>query len=135
RKVKEAYEAALKTRNIDSAVCLMALRRTLEIVCKEKKAQGHNLWNKIEDLSIKGILPVELKHASTITKTYGNMGAHDTDVSVRSFELEQIIEFVEYILDYLYILPAKLSAIQEQLEKKKPKESQRNIGNTVGEVE
>jgi hypothetical protein len=31
-KVKETYEAALKTKNIDSAVCLMALRRTLEII-------------------------------------------------------------------------------------------------------
>lgn len=124
QKVKEAYEAALKTRNLDSAVCAMSLRRTLEIICKEKGAEGHTLWHKIEDLSNKGILPIELKHASTITKTYGNMGAHDADVSIHNFELERIIEFVKYLIDYLYILPSKLSAIQEQLEKKKPKKSE-----------
>lgn len=38
-KVKDAYEAALKTRNIDSAICLISLRRTLEIICNEKKKQ------------------------------------------------------------------------------------------------
>ncbi len=123
-KVKEAYEAALKTKNIDSAVCVMALRRTLEIICKEKGAEGHNLWHNIEFLSKKGILPAELKHASTITKTYGNMGAHDADILINSIELEQIIEFVKYILEYLYILPSKLSAIQEQLEKRKLKKSE-----------
>lgn len=133
-KVKEAYEAALKTKNIDSAVCLIALRRTLEIICKEKEAQGRDLWNKIEDLSNKGILPAELKHASTITKTYGNMGAHDMDVSIQRFELEQIIEFVKYILDYLYILPAKLSAIQEKLEKKKLTKNPANADNIVEEA-
>lgn len=119
--VQAAYEAALKTKNIDFAVCLIALRRTLEIICKEKGAEGRDLWKKIEDLSKKGVLPPELKHASTITKAYGNMGAHDTDISIRKYELEQIIDFVRYILDYLYILPAKLNAIQEQMEKRKPK--------------
>ena len=50
------------------------------------------------------------------------MGAHDADILIRKRELEQIIDFVRYILEYLYILPAKLSSIQEQLEKRKSTE-------------
>ncbi|MDP4132829.1 MAG: DUF4145 domain-containing protein [Bacillota bacterium] len=122
--VKSAFESALKTKNIDTAVCLIALRRTLEIVCKEKGAVGHNLWKKIEDLSNKGILPPELKHASVITKTYGNMGAHDADISTTKQELEQVIEFVQYILDYLYILPAKINKIQEKMARAKDEEGE-----------
>lgn len=118
--VKEAYEAALKTRNIDSAVCLIALRRTLEIICKEKNAAGRDLWHKIEDLSTRGVLPKELKHASNITKKYGNMGAHDAAIKVSASELNQIIEFVQYILDYLYVLPSKLNEIQTKMEKALP---------------
>ncbi|MGV8906620.1 MAG: DUF4145 domain-containing protein [Acetobacterium sp.] len=118
--IRTAYEAVLKTKNIDSAVCLIALRRTLEIACKEKGGEGRTLWHQIEDLSQKGVLPPELKHASTITKTYGNMGAHDAEVQIHIRELEQVIDFVKYILDYLYILPAKLNSIQEQMEKQKP---------------
>lgn len=135
REVKEAYEAALKTKNIDSAVCLIALRRTLEVICKEKDAQGKSLWHKIEYLANKGILPVELKHASNITKTYGNIGAHDSDVSIHGYEIEQIIEFVKYIIDYLYVLPAKLSSIQEQLEKRKQKNEKKNMENSLIEID
>lgn len=118
--VKEAYEAALKTKNINKAICLLALRRTLEIICNEKNATGRTLSQKIEDLSSKGILPSKLQHASRITKNYGNMGAHDTDVSITDDELNQTVEFVQYIIDYLYILPAKLNSVQPQLEKKEP---------------
>lgn len=116
-KVKKAYEAALKTKNIDNAICLVALRRTLEIICNEKNAAGQTLWHKIEDLSSKGILPSELQHASRITKNYGNMGAHEDSVNIMLNELNHIIEFVQYIIDYLYILPAKLNKIQQQLKK------------------
>jgi hypothetical protein len=122
--VKSAFESALKTKNIDTAVCLIALRRTLEIVCKEKGATGRNLWEKIEDLSNKGVLPPELKNASVITKTYGNMGAHDADISATKQELEQVIEFVQYILDYLYILPAKIDKIQKRMAKINGKEGE-----------
>ena len=45
--VASAYAAALKCRNIDHAICLMALRRTLEVVCLDKKASGRDLWRKI----------------------------------------------------------------------------------------
>jgi len=114
--VKDAYEAALKTKNIDSSICLIALRRTLEIICKEKKAKGRNLWTKITDLSKKGILPLELKNASTITKNYGNIGAHGEDLCISPPELELNVNFVQYIIDYLYILPAKIDEAQKKLE-------------------
>lgn len=113
--VASAYTSALKCRNIDPAICLMALRRTLEVVCQDKNATGRDLWRKIEDLSEKGILPSELKHASSITRLYGNMGAHDTQVQVSRSDVNLIFEFVKYILDYLYILPAKLKEMQEKM--------------------
>ena len=43
------------------------------------------------------------------------MGAHDAEVLIHICELEQVIDFVKYILDYLYVLPAKLNFIQEQM--------------------
>ncbi len=116
KEVKEAFEAALKTRKISTAVCLVALRRTLEMICIEKGADGRTLWNKIEDLSNRGILPPDLKIASIITKKYGNIGAHDADadIAVTGNELNQIVEFVQYIVEYLYVLPAKINKIQEK---------------------
>jgi len=114
--VKDAFESAIKTKEIDKAICLIALRRTLEIICIEKNAQGNNLRHKIEYLSNIGILPPALKHASIITKTYGNMGAHENNVTITNQDLEKIFDFVRYLLDYLYVLPEKINEIQQKMD-------------------
>lgn len=133
--VASAYASALKCRNIDPAICLMALRRTLDIVCQDKNATGRDLWRKIEDLSEKGILPSELKHASSITRFYGNMGAHDTQVQVSRSDMNLIFEFVKYILDYLYILPAKLKEMQEKMSHQQTNHHEQELVETAPENE
>ncbi|MDD4401839.1 MAG: DUF4145 domain-containing protein [Desulfitobacteriaceae bacterium] len=114
--IKEAFEASLKVKNIDAAICLIALRRTLELVCKDKEAKGKNLSEMIESLSSNNILPPALIEVSTITRLFGNIGAHDNNGEVSAHEINQVAEFVEYILDYLYILPAKIESLQRRLD-------------------
>lgn len=77
------------------------------------------MWNKIEDLSKKGILPPELGNASILTKNYGNVGAHGGDVNIPPYEIETINNFVRYIIEYLYIMPAKIDEAQKTLDKNK----------------
>lgn len=113
--IKDAYESALKTRHIDTAICLISLRKTLELVCNDKGANGNNLYIKIEDLSDKEILPKELKNASKITRHFGNIGAHETNIKISKQELNKLIELVEYILEYLYILPNKIKELENKL--------------------
>ncbi len=62
-KVKEAFEAALKTKEIDKNNCLIALRRTLELILKDKGAIKWGLKDKIEEIVEKGLLPNTLKEA------------------------------------------------------------------------
>lgn len=66
QKIKEAYAAALKVKEIDKYVCLMALRHTLELLLKDKGAVKWALKNKIEEIAAKGLLPDALKEASTL---------------------------------------------------------------------
>jgi len=107
--IKDAFEAALKIRNIDNAVCLMALRRTLELICHDKGAsEKKKLAGKIEELAQQGILPEPLKDASSFTRELGNSAAHDNKLNVGSHDIDSIVDFVKYIIEYLYILPYKL---------------------------
>ena len=124
--VQKSYEAALKIRKIDSSMCLIALRKTLEIICNEKGAKGKNLWEKLRYLSDEHILPPALKDASIITKDYGNIGAHDHTIYISDYEVNTLVEFVKYILDYLYVIPAKLERMQDQLTQNKSKEEVTN---------
>lgn len=117
-KVKEAYEAALKTKGIDKYVCLMALRRTLELLLKDKGATAWGLKDKIEEIAAKGLLPDTLKEASSLAKMLGDTAAHDKDLEIDQNDVEAMAEFIGYIIEYLYIVPDKISTYKERLDHK-----------------
>lgn len=114
-KIKDAFESALKIRNIDNLVCLMALRRTLELICIDKKATKWGLKNKIEELAQEGILPETLKEASSFAKILGDSAAHDKGLDLNIHDINSMIDFVEYIIEYLYVLPYKLEKYKKRL--------------------
>ena len=117
-KVKEAYEAALKIKGIDKNVCLMALRRTLGLILKNKGATKWGLKDKIEEIAEKGLLPDTLKEASSLTKILGDSAAHDKDLEIDQYDVESMVEFVEYIIEYLYVVPDKINCYKERFDAK-----------------
>lgn len=118
KKVKEAYEAALKTKSIDKYICLMALRRTLELLLKDKGATKWGLQAKIEEIAAKGLLPDTLKEASSLAKILGDTAAHDKELEIDQYDVEAMAEFVGYIIEYLYIVPDKISSYKLRLDEK-----------------
>lgn len=46
--IKNAFTAAIRTKGIDRAICLLSLRRTLEIIYKDKNAEGNKLQRKFK---------------------------------------------------------------------------------------
>ena len=122
-KIKEAYEAALKTKGIDKYVCLMALRRTLELMLNDKGATRWGLKKKIEEIAEKGLLPDTLKEASSLTKILGDTAAHDKDLEIDQYDVEAMAEFIGFIIEYLYIIPDKINNYKERLDAKLSTES------------
>lgn len=118
QKVKEAYEAALKIKSIDMYVCLMALRRTLELLLKDKGATKWGLKDKIEEIAAKGLLPDTLKEASSLAKMLGDTAAHDKELEIDQYDVETMAEFIGYIIEYLYVVPDKISSFKERLDAK-----------------
>lgn len=115
KKVKEAYEAALKTKNIDKYICLIALRRTLELLLKDQGAIKWALKDKIEEIATKGLLPDTLKEASSLAKLLGDTAAHDKELEIDQHDVEVMAEFVGFIIEYLYIVPDKINAYKVRL--------------------
>ena len=122
KKVKEAYEAALKTKSIDKYVCLMALRRTLELLLKDKGATKWGLKDKIEEIAAKGLLPDTLKEASSLAKVLGDTAAHDKELEIDQYDVEAMAEFIGFIIEYLYIVPDKISTYKVRFDAKSTSE-------------
>ncbi|ARJ21698.1 DUF4145 domain-containing protein [Bacillus sp. TH22] len=110
--VKEAFEAAHKVRNIDGAITSLALRRTLERMCKDKGAEGKDLYRKLKYLSDNGVIPPILSVMSSIIKDIGNEAAHGDDVEFDQQLVSSLFKFTEIILEYVYVIPRHLKKIQ-----------------------
>ncbi|TDK58124.1 DUF4145 domain-containing protein [Bacillus salipaludis] len=117
--VKEAFEAAHKVRNIDGAITALALRRTLERMCKEKGAEGRDLYNKLKKLSEDGVIPPILSEMSTIIKDIGNEAAHGDNVKFDDELVSSLFKFTEIILEYVYVIPKHLKQIQYDMSLRK----------------
>lgn len=114
-KVRGSFEAALKIRRIEPNTCAVAIRRTLEMMCKDKNAEGKTLERKLSYLAINGVLPEILQEAAYIIRKLGNTAAHANDEEV-SYELaNQMVKFTEAILDYVYVIPSKIEKIQQDI--------------------
>lgn len=112
--VIENFRKAINLKYQDEESCLIKLRKTLEMICNDKSAIGSDLFSKIMDLSGKGILPKTLNLASTITRKLGNIGAHETNIDINKNELECAIELVEYIIQYIYVLPKEIENLNKK---------------------
>lgn len=110
--VKEAFTAALKVRNIDGAVSAIAIRRTLEKMCKDQDAKGKDLYKRLKNLAERGIIPPILDEMSLLIKDIGNEAAHADEVDFDEALISSLFKFTEIILEYVYVLPKELKKLQ-----------------------
>lgn len=118
-KIKAAFESAVKTKGIDSAICLLSLRRTLEMICKDKNARGRDLETKIDDLVQQKVLPEMMRDACWIIRQNGNDAAHADDVTFTEYEVTEVIEYVATITNYLYSMPTRMTKLRKRIEDRK----------------
>ena len=128
--IKTAFESALKVKNIDTAICALALRRVLEAICKDKGAEGKDLEKMIANMIERSILPAMFDDACWIIRQLGNSAAHADKKVFSMHQVDQTIEFVQNIINYLYTLPVKMQKLRSAIvaEKKQMQEGGKNNG-------
>lgn len=119
KEIYSAYESAVKTKGIDYSICLLSLRRVLEMICKEKCAVGRDLEKKIDDLIERKILPPMIGDACWIIRQMGNDAAHADKVDVYAYDVEQVIGYVSTVIDYLYSMPYRVSKMKQKIQERK----------------
>lgn len=105
-KVLNAFEEAVTCH---SNQCYIAsgimIRKTLEVLCLDKGANGSNLFQKLTNLAQTIMIPQELKDAMQDIRLLGNDAAHveaQTYDQVSKEEIEISIEFTKEILKAIY---------------------------------
>ena len=122
KEIYTAFEAAIKTKGIDYAICLLSLRRVLEMICKDKGAAGNSLEQMITDLVDKNIFTATIDSACWIIRQLGNEAAHADKIEVYPNDVEQVIEYISLIIKYLYSMPYQVKIMKKKIEKRKNRE-------------
>jgi hypothetical protein len=86
-------------------------RKAVEDIAKEKKAKDGKLWAMIDDLFSQGIITIDLKDAAHEVRHLGNDGVHEGGGEE---EAAEAIEFVENLIQYIYILRENIRLRREK---------------------
>ncbi len=113
--IEKKYKEALLVRNISPSSCAVLVRKILEAICEHENAQGRVLAEKLRDLANSGRIPQTLADVATHLKQLGNLGAHINEDDVTQEDVPVILDFVELLLDYLYVAPMKIEAVRRRL--------------------
>ncbi len=105
QKVRQIYEETLLALSVNAPVlAAIGLRALIETVCKEKEADGGDLFKKIDSLVEKRVLtPVGASILHKI-RTLGNAAAHEVKPHSER-QLSLALDIVEHLLKDVFILP------------------------------
>lgn len=107
-KVENIYKETIQALSENLPILAgIGLRSLMETICKEKDAQGRDLFKKIDNLVDKNILtPAGSKILHKI-RTLGNDAAHEVKPHNEK-QLGLAMEIMEHLLTDVYILPKKV---------------------------
>lgn len=114
-KINDAYKEAYKLLKISPQAYVVLVRRTLELICKDKGAEGKTLEKMINDLVRKEVIPTLFFDMSDLIRKIGNTGAHVDKVILDKFDLTLINDFLLAMIEFLYVAPLKIEKIRKRL--------------------
>jgi hypothetical protein len=112
---------ALKRGDADASGAMS--RKVVDISTQQllgaEKYRDRTMFGKIEALATKGVLTTDLKDWAHEVRLGGNDASHDLDPFAIE-EADELLDFVELYLNYVYSLPGRLKERREQAESQKP---------------
>ena len=79
----------------------------------------------IDDLIEKNILSPAFADACWIIRQMGNSAAHADKTTIYAYQVDQVIEYVSTIINYLYSMPFRVSKLKKKVEEEKEAEKKR----------
>jgi hypothetical protein len=121
RKILEVYQEVYHLKHKAPNAFANQIRRILEFICQQQKAQGETLYKQLADLSTKGKFPGNFKEFSDIIRIVGNIGSHAHKRELDIWDVDLLNDFFLIIVEYLYVAPKKIKDLKKRLKIKAKK--------------
>ena len=113
--IRRAYEAATKVRAIDANAYGVLVGRLLELVCRDRKAEGDTLHKQLQSLASRGEIPEKLVAVANGLRKLRNVGAHAALGELSEEDAPLLDDLARAILDYVYSAPNLVARAEERL--------------------
>jgi len=113
--IQKAFKAAEKIKTIDVNAYVILLKRLLELVCINRKANGATLALMLKDLSDINEIPEKLVKVAKGLKDFGNTGAHAGIGDLSEKEVPIVATLCTAILEYIYSAPFLATIAEDKL--------------------
>jgi len=113
--IQKTFKAAEKIKTIDVNAYVILLRRILELVCIDRKANGPTLALMLKDLSDRNEIPEKLVKVAKGLKDFGNIGAHAGIGELSEKEVPIVAALCTAILEYIYSAPFLATIAEDKL--------------------
>lgn len=118
RNVADDYIEAVKCFDVGAhRASVVMCRRALQSSAIDRGAKKERLADQINELFQRGIITKELEDWSHEIRLSGNIGAHPNEDGLQDVvkdDTEEIIAFLEEFLNYVYIMPSRVSSRREK---------------------
>lgn len=105
--IRLTYESAKRIQQLNSEAFAVAIRKCVEITCKLHGIKKGTLADKFKKLCSQLSIPGVLAEAGNSIRLIGNQAAHELE-GVHPVNSYNIDNFFRILMEYIYILPAKL---------------------------
>lgn len=96
---------------------VVLIGRVMDMVCRDRGANGHFLGNKLADLATKGEVPQKLVEVAEKLTKLRNVGAHAELGELTTREVPIVEDLCCALLDYIYTAPHLAKRADELLTK------------------
>lgn len=119
--IKPDFQEALRCRWVKAFNATVEMcRRALEASCLEQGAPAKLVLNDMIDwVHGQGKITTPLKDMAHKIKLGGNRGAHPSDRTLTERDADAVIEFTREYFHHVYVMPAKMAAVNFDKPKKK----------------
>ena len=110
---------ANKVKFISPIAYAVLVRKVLDELCRERSIKERNLKENLKTLVHTEKLPDIFAKATDKLRLLGNIGAHESEIKINRDDSRLMEEFIFALIEYIYVMPAKLKKLNDALEKQK----------------
>lgn len=115
KRILKLYEEIWPLRHIAPNAFAGQVRRALEFICRDQKAQGTNLFQQLKDLVTRGTFPGYFAEITELMRRIGNWGSHAGEEDINFWDAELLDDFFRSVVEYVYIAPSKIERLKQRI--------------------